>query len=269
MELDYEVRDINDPYSYPPFILDLWDEDKELFDRTDDFLGRAMIEPEDCNLTLQKEFENDRSKEIPSEPRWHPIKFQEGEPACGEILVSFAVAETDYNFMAPSPASVDLKSTVEFKDFDVTMLILGLRNLESPGILPVKKAYIQFNVKSLVPPDSIAMSNLVTKAGPTGPNPTLNTTIEFNIPLPTKPLYCPKLSCFVYDNIFMGMSQAQIGTFTLEIGQMMLDLKKERFDELQEIENIIMRLHEISKTGTDFEPKSYNAFGDGSSGHGS
>ena len=72
---------------------------------------------------------------------------------CGEILVSFAVAEIDYNFLLPAP-SVDLRARVEFKEMDCNMLILGLRELQSPGILPVKKAFVQFNIKSLVPPNS-------------------------------------------------------------------------------------------------------------------
>jgi hypothetical protein len=53
IELDYEVRDINDLYSYPPFILDVFDHDDDLFDNDDDFLARAIIEPEDCAISLQ------------------------------------------------------------------------------------------------------------------------------------------------------------------------------------------------------------------------
>lgn len=45
VELDYEVRDIDDLSSYPPFILDVFDEDAELLDSTDDFLARAIIDP--------------------------------------------------------------------------------------------------------------------------------------------------------------------------------------------------------------------------------
>jgi hypothetical protein len=51
LELDYEVRDINDLESYPPFIMDVFDEDQELLDSTDDFLARAIIEPEDCVIS--------------------------------------------------------------------------------------------------------------------------------------------------------------------------------------------------------------------------
>jgi Ca2+-dependent lipid-binding protein len=55
IDLEYEVRDIKDLESYPPFIFDLFDEDAELFDSSDDFLARAIVEPEDCVI----EFPND------------------------------------------------------------------------------------------------------------------------------------------------------------------------------------------------------------------
>jgi hypothetical protein len=107
-------------------------------------------------------------------------------------------------------------------------LILGLRDLQSPGILPVKKAYIKFNVKSLVPPGGPALPNVTTDPKSPGPNPTLNTTMFFNIPLPVDKLYCPMLSCIAYDYIFRGWSQPEIGVFTIPIGQLMLDLIEER-----------------------------------------
>ena len=50
--MEYEVRDINDPYSYPPILMDVYDHDNDLFDQTDDFLGRAIIEPEDLGESL-------------------------------------------------------------------------------------------------------------------------------------------------------------------------------------------------------------------------
>ena len=33
---------------------------------------------------------------------------------------------------------------------EINFLILGMRNLQSAGILPVKKAYVKFNIKSLL-----------------------------------------------------------------------------------------------------------------------
>jgi len=48
IELEYEVRDVNDLESYPPFIFDVFDYDDDLMDSSDDYLARAIIEPEDC-----------------------------------------------------------------------------------------------------------------------------------------------------------------------------------------------------------------------------
>lgn len=92
IELDYEVREIDDLESYPPFILDVFDADDDLMDSTDDFLARAIVEPEDCVITKQKEFEIDRNMEIPVKPKWHELHFMPGEPKSGEILVSFSVS---------------------------------------------------------------------------------------------------------------------------------------------------------------------------------
>jgi len=48
-------------------------------------------------------------------------------------------------------------------EFNISCQILGLRHLKSPGILPVKKAFINFNIKSMLPPDlGSAMKNIQT-----------------------------------------------------------------------------------------------------------
>jgi len=92
-------------------------------------------------------------------PRWHPCYYAPGEPKCGEILVSFAVVDTDYAFCA-NPLETNLSSLVETKEYNVDLLILGLRELQSPGILPVKKAFVKFDIKSLVPPNGPSLKNI-------------------------------------------------------------------------------------------------------------
>ena len=53
--------------------------------------------------------------------------------------------------------------TVNFSEYKIEINILGLRDLQSVGILPVKKAFIVFNLKSLVPPDcASAIENVKT-----------------------------------------------------------------------------------------------------------
>ena len=95
------------------------------------------------------------------EPRWHPFRFAPGEPTCGEILVAFSVVEHDYNFHF-APKNVNLHSRVTKSEFNCDMLILGLRNLQSPGILPVKKAFIEFKCKSIVPPGTASVKDVFT-----------------------------------------------------------------------------------------------------------
>jgi len=59
----------------------------------------------------------------------------------------------------------------------------------------------------MVPPAlGTNLSNIRTEPKMAGSDPTLNTLIEFNAPLPVEELYCPRLSCAVYDNIAMGLN---------------------------------------------------------------
>jgi len=50
------------------------------------------------------------------------------------------------------------------------------------------------------------LSNIRTEPKMAGTDPTLNTLIEFNAPLPVDILFCPRMSCSVFDNIAMGFS---------------------------------------------------------------
>lgn len=108
---------------------------------------------------------------------------------------------------------------VKFDEYRVDINVLGLRSLVSPGLLPIKKAYIDFMLKSMVPPIAAsALNKISTRPGPSGSDPTLNTVVSFNVPLPVDPLYAPSLACRVYDKIFKGFEGQLIGTFTIPIG---------------------------------------------------
>ena len=99
-------------FTYPPFIFDIFDHDDDLFDSSPDYLCRAVVEPEDCeaNGSLIKLFDcikhgQDDCKqcaedpyriELPEKPAWNPCYYSPGQPKCGELLISFAVAPADY-----------------------------------------------------------------------------------------------------------------------------------------------------------------------------
>ena len=46
----------------------------------------------------------------------------------------------------------------------------------------------------------------------------MRTVLQFEVKIPSKPLYCPKMTCDVYDLVFAGVSQPHLGTFTLDMG---------------------------------------------------
>ena len=104
--------------------------------------------------------------------------------------------------------------------------MFGLRDLQSFGLMPIRKPYIKFHVKSLMDQKSVgAATNIMTKPCH-GPNPNFNTMITFSCRLPVESVYCPSLTCDVHDYIFLGASQPRVGTFVLDLGQ--IKVEKER-----------------------------------------
>lgn len=52
---------------------------------------------------------------------------------------------------------------LQMREFKCEIMVLGLRDLVSNGLLPIKKAYIKFNLKSILPPEQAkAVDNIQT-----------------------------------------------------------------------------------------------------------
>jgi len=68
------------------------------------------------------------------------------------MLVSFSVVEDDYTYKIPI-TYLKLTEEIEYKDFNVEINVLGLREVESFGLIPVKKPFVRFNLRSLLPPE--------------------------------------------------------------------------------------------------------------------
>lgn len=127
----------------PPIILEVYDSDAGLISDSADFLGRAVINIADAHTT--------EDPEIIPRPKWHDIKFgvEESAPACGQILVSFAVVPDDVVFKTDQEF-VDLHEQVPVKEYKVSINVLGLRELLPDGLLPIQKPYLKFMIKSLL-----------------------------------------------------------------------------------------------------------------------
>lgn len=212
----------------PPFVVDCYDVDKKLIGSdTKDFMCRSIIQVDDAACSIVNEASDDTG--FPPEPKWHKCYFKQGQQPCGEILVSFIInTEFDLKWKVPhnkikmmgiahNPADRD--ALVQFDEFNVEINVLGLRSLKSSGLLPVKKAYIEFGLKTLVPPIvGATIDNVQTTPGPSGPDPTINTIVSFRMLLPENPKYAPAMACRVYDKIFTGFDGQLVGVFTIPVG---------------------------------------------------
>ena len=69
-DVNYECMTMD---TAPPIVLDIWDEDRELLDWSNDFMGRATIYLDKCGaankLNTFKKYLN-----RPPQPQWHPIR---------------------------------------------------------------------------------------------------------------------------------------------------------------------------------------------------
>ena len=218
----------------PPILLNIYDHDEGVFD-SDDFLGRAIIHLDEAALS--------EDESIPT-PKWHKVVmgFDNKDEGIGEVLCSFSVVPDDFMFKTPAE-HLDLYDTVELIERNVEMNILGLRHLVSTGLLPVTKAFIKFHIKSLLPPEkSKAIQNVFTTPKDPGSNPNINTMISFTLSLPKDPLYCPKLTSDVFDQIFKGLMQPNIGTFVVPLGDIMVSSIQNMEDEKEQSEFFIREL---------------------------
>jgi len=132
------------PADAPPIILNIWDKDEGVLD-SDDFIGRAVIFLKDASYNEEDS--------IP-EPKWHKVVmgFSENEPSIGEILCSFSIVPDDFQFKVPI-SYVNIQEYLEFKEYTIEVNVLGMRSLQSFGLMPVKKPFIKFNLRSLLPPE--------------------------------------------------------------------------------------------------------------------
>lgn len=71
---------------------------------------------------------------------------------------------------------------LEIEPYHVIINVLGLRSLISAGMLPVKKAFIKFSVKSLLPSEKAkAVDDIYTIPDEGGVDPNIRTCLKFKV----------------------------------------------------------------------------------------
>lgn len=217
----FEVQvDVSKRENAAPIVLNVFDSDVGMVNDSRDFLGRAIIKMDDPCVQDLTNGGDMKKLDIPLAPTWHSVRAGSDEklPECGKILCSFTLAPIDAKFREKAE-DFKLSSLVKTRELNIDIHALGLRELESFGIMPIKKAFVRFRPRSLLPPErAFAVTNVETEPKESGPNPNINTLVTFQAQLPVDNLYCPRLACEAYDYVCKGISQPKIGTFSINVG---------------------------------------------------
>ena len=124
----------------PPLIVNVHDYDEKTIGKGDfEFLGGTQLFLNSSNLA------QDYSK-IP-EPSWHKLKYSQ-DSKMGEISLSVTIINAAERADNLRPRVVKMNQVLT--DHMIKIRILGLRNLQSAGLIPVKKPYIKINTSSLL-----------------------------------------------------------------------------------------------------------------------
>ena len=157
-------------------------------------------------------------------PKWHQLYLPKSNSPLGEILLSFYIFDDEHRHMIK-----DLNPIPKTIPYSFEINILGLRDIKPLAMLPIKKAYIKFDMNSLNvtgdKEDNLAPK--ITQPKDKGSNPTINSALKFELNLPESSIFMPQLQCEVYDYIFSGMVNPTLGLFLLNIQQLIKETNKQ------------------------------------------
>ena len=202
--------------SLAPIVIKIFDQDLGLLgDISYEFTGSAIISLNDA-IPL----DTTDLAEAKMIKRWYQLTI-DGTIKTGKIMLSFAYMKQPLLnlFNYKSLGHIEIPKTL----YNIKISILGLRDLQSTGILPVRSAEIKINTSSLKDVDTMqngsAFSELSTLSQNGGSNPTIGTVLNISAYLPINILSMPSISCKVIDKgiSFLKMDSI-IGTFHINIG---------------------------------------------------
>ena len=165
-------------------------------------------------------------------PKWHQLYLPKSNAPQGEILLSFYIFDKDHSTMFRQIDPVP--KTVPYS-FEIN--ILGLRDIKPLAMLPIKKAFIKFDMNSLnvsgEKEDTLPSKS--TQPKDKGSNPTINSALKFDLNLPTEEIFMPQLQCQVFDYIFSGMMNPSLGVFLLNIKRIIEQTNRQIDEDLKVI----------------------------------
>lgn len=201
----------------PPVIINVHDYDpksdskdpKDMKEGTYEFLGNT------CIFIGRKNRVNSLSQ-IP-EPEWYDLKYSK-DSIMGRISLSVTISlpEGQYFRSHVSKMKEDLEKHL------VKIRILGLRNLQSSGLIPITKPYIKINTTSLIlragSNETVPYSVLETIPKQGGSDPNIGEIMNMDVDLPVEDSLKPSISCEVLDQALFGTNEKSLGNFEIDIG---------------------------------------------------
>ena len=182
----------------------------------DDLIGSSYIWLSDSNYNI-----ND-TKTV--KPKWYQLYLPKSNSPQGEILLSFYIFDQqhkdNYRDINPVPETVPYS-------FEIN--ILGLRDIKPLAMLPIKKAFIKFDMNSLnvSANKEDSLQPRITQPKDKGSNPTINSAIKFDLKLPKDETFMPQLQCEVYDYIYSGLVNPTLGLFLLNIKNIIMETNRQ------------------------------------------
>jgi len=214
----------------PPFILTVWDKDSF---NSFELLGNAFVDLEESDL-------NPTGKVT---PRWVTLRYGKLTGHYGKVLVTICC----YNRAELIPKTINIQP--EAQRYYLNVKVIGLRNLKSAGLLPVKRAFIRFDVDSISRKEdkTLLQEDKYVKTEPldAGPDPNILTVFNLTLTLPVDPDFCPDMSASVFDQVFRGLSQPLIGNFSIPLGDYIRKTQKELDKKIE----TLAKLNETLKSG--------------------
>ena len=257
----WNQRMILDTFMYgsyiPSMIINVWDRDEDwLGSRNFEFLGYTLIPITDDMVV------NDNFDQIKN-PKWYNLCLGKNNPA-GKILLALQVIPKNRKrAFEEFKKSQDRfwRIPVEKIRHHVKINILGLRDLESKGLFPVKTAGIKIATSSLKTVESMqkgtAFSDLTAISKTSGDNPSIGTVLALSSDIPANKNLMPVISGNVFEMGYrMFGSESNIGNFSISLGifsqitkeKLVVKLKSlknkylENLDLVNAIENLIQKI---------------------------
>ena len=157
-------------------------------------------------------------------PKWHQLYLPKSNRPQGEILLSFYIFDqknkNKFREINPIP---------ETALYSLEINILGLRDMKPLSMIPIKKAYIKFDMNSLniSGKKEESLQPRLTQPKDKGSNPTINSAIKLDLKLPKEEIFMPQLQCEVYDYILSGLMNPTLGIFLLDIKNIVKETNKQ------------------------------------------